>query len=392
MQLPLSAPLQDFIVRHESASAEELLLHARRYPDIDMAFAVDQIIARRHIKEKLPLWYQNRDIVFPSRIAAEQCSSEITASYKQQLIKGERVCDLTGGLGVDSWYLAQKAREVVYVERLPEYCTAAAHNFNALRATNIRVINSDCREIPESIETDTFYIDPARRSDTNKRLFALSDCEPNILELKKSLLRHAQRLIVKISPMADLTETLRLLPETIEIHILAVKNECKELLFVLENTPQKIQIHTRAFHARGCQEYSFSPQEEKEAPLLLAENPGTYLYEPNAALLKSGAFKSVAVRFHLLKLHRHSHLYTSDTYCGNFPGRKFLIRESLPFTGKLLKQLRKNTPQANIAVRNFPMTVEQIRKTSGIADGGETYLFATTLADARRFLFLCEKC
>lgn len=392
MQLPLSAPLQDFIARHESASAEELLLHARRYPDIDMAFAVDQIIARRHIKEKLPLWYQNRDIVFPSRIAAEQCSSEITASYKQQLIKGERVCDLTGGLGVDSWYLAQKAREVVYVERLPEYCTAAAHNFNALRATNIRVINSDCREIPESIETDTFYIDPARRSDTNKRLFALSDCEPNILELKKSLLRHAQRLIVKISPMADLTETLRLLPETIEIHILAVKNECKELLFVLENTPQKIQIHTWAFHARGCQEYSFSPREEKEAQLLLAETPGTYLYEPNAALLKSGAFKSVAVRFHLLKLHRHSHLYTSDTYCGDFPGRKFLIRESLPFTGKLLKQLRKNTPQANIAVRNFPMTVEQIRKTSGIADGGETYLFATTLADARRFLFLCEKC
>lgn len=143
MQLPLSAPLQDFIARHESASAEDLLLHARRYPNIDIAFAVDQIIARRHIKAKLPLWYQNRDLVFPSRIAAEQCSSETTASYKQQLIKGERVCDLTGGLGIDTWYLAQKAREVIYVERYPEYCQAAAHNFKALRTANIQVINSD---------------------------------------------------------------------------------------------------------------------------------------------------------------------------------------------------------------------------------------------------------
>ncbi len=391
MQLPLSAPLQDFIARHESAHAEDLLLHAQRYPDIDIAFAVDQIIARRHIKAKLPLWYQNRNLVFPSRIAAEQCSSETTASYKQQLIKGERVCDLTGGLGIDTWYLAQKAREVIYVERYPEYCQAAAHNFKALRTANIQIINSDCREILDSIQADTFYIDPARRSDTNKRLFALGDCEPNILELKKTLLQQAQRLIIKISPMADLTETLRLLPETIEIHILAIKNECKELLFVLENTPQEVQIHTRTFHDQGNQEYIFTLREEKEAPLLLAETPGTYLYEPNAALLKSGAFKSIAIRYNLQKLHRHSHLYTSDTHCENFPGRKFRIRESLPFTGKLLKQLRKNTPQANIATRNFPMTVDQIRKTSGIADGGETYLFATTLADTRRFLLLCEK-
>lgn len=391
MQLPLSVPLQDFIAQHESDSAEDLLLHAQRYPEIDMAFAADQIIARRHIKAKLPLWYQNRDLVFPSRIAAEQCSSETTASYKQRLIKGERVCDLTGGLGVDCWYLAQKAREVIYVERNPEYCQAAAHNFKVLRTDNIRVINSDCREIADSVQTDTFYIDPARRSDTNKRLFALGDCEPNILELKESLLRRSQRLIIKISPMADLTETLRLLPETVEIHILSVKNECKELLFILENTPQEVQIHTRAFQPNGCQAYSFPLREEKEASLLLAETPGTYLYEPNASLLKSGAFKSVAARYRLLKLHRHSHLYTSDTYCRDFPGRKFLIREGFPFTGKLLKQLRKHTPQANIAVRNFPLTVEQIRKTSGIAEGGDTYLFATTLADTRRFLFLCEK-
>lgn len=391
MQLPLPDSLQDFIARHESASTDDLLLHAQRYPGIDMAFAVNQIIARRHIKDKLPLWYCNQALVFPSRIASEQCSSEITASYKQQLIKGERVCDLTGGLGIDSWYFAQKAKEVIYVERSTEYCQAAVHNFKILKTENIQVINSDCRDILESIHTDTFYIDPARRSDTNKRLFALSDCEPNIIELKKILLQHSQRLIIKISPMADLTETLHLLPETTEIHILAVKNECKEILFVLENTPQKIQIHTLAFQNNECQQFSFSPQEEKEAPLLLAEAPGIYLYEPNSALLKSGAFKSIAVRNNLQKLHRHSHLYTSDIYCENFPGRKFIIRKNIPFTGKLLKELRKDTPQANISVRNFPMSVEQIRKTSGIADGGEIYLFATTLTDTRRFLLLCEK-
>lgn len=391
MLLPLSSQLMDFIARHESDSAEELLLHAKRYPDIDMPFAVDQIAARKQIKEKLPAWHENRNLVFPSRIAAEQCSSETTAAYKQSLLKGDRVCDLTGGLGIDSWYFAQKAKEVIYVERLPEYCRAAEHNFKALNADNIRVIHSDCRKLLPALQTDTFYIDPARRSDSNKRLFALSDCEPNVLALKDELLQHSQRLIVKLSPMADITETLRLLPETTEIHILAVKNECKEILFILEHAPQETQIHTLSFYPGGYHKFSFRPQEEKEAPLLLAESSETYLYEPHAALLKSGAFKSVAVHYGVLKLHQHSHLYTSDTYREDFPGRKFLIKQKLPFTGKLLKALRKEIPQANIAVRNFPMTVEQIRKASGIAEGGDIYLFATTLANARRFLLLCEK-
>ena len=263
MPLPLSDQMLDFIARHESDSPEQLLLHAGRYPDIDVSFAVNQIAARKHIKDKLPVWYANRNLIFPSRIAAEQCSSEITAFYKQQLLRGERVCDLTGGLGIDSWYFAQKAKEVIYIERFPEYCQAATHNFETLNVTNIQILNSDCRNILDSIHADTFYIDPARRSNSNKRLFALNDCEPNVLESKKILLQHSQRLIIKISPMADLTETLRLLPETTEIHILTVKNECKEILFVLENTPREIQIHTRAFQNNGCQEFSFFPQEEK---------------------------------------------------------------------------------------------------------------------------------
>lgn len=391
MQLPLSAHLQDFIARHESDSTESLLLHAQLYPDIDVPFAVNQILARKNIKDKLPLWYANRELIFPSRIATEQCSSETTASYKQQLIKGDTVCDLTGGLGIDSWYFAQKAKKVTYIERFPEYCRAAEHNFKILNTNNIHILNTDCRNLLDTLQADTFYIDPARRSDSNKRLFALSDCEPNILSLKKNLLLNTQRLIIKISPMADITETLRLLPETTEIHILAVKNDCKEILFVLENIPQNLRIYTVSFQLNECQKFSFTPEEEKNAPLLLAEVPEMYLYEPNAALLKSGAFKSAATHYNLLKLHQHSHLYTSGKYCENFPGRKFIIRNYFPFTGKRLKQLHKDIPKANIAVRNFPMTVQQIRKTSGITEGGDVYLFATTTVNTRRIILVCEK-
>nr|WP_251620825.1 class I SAM-dependent methyltransferase [Odoribacter lunatus] len=389
--MPLSQQLQDFIAQHETASTDKLLLHARSYPDIDIVFAVDQIIARKHIKEKLPLWYQNRGIVFPSRLAAEQCSSETTATYKQNLLKGNTLCDLTGGLGVDSWFFAQKAQNVTYIERMPEYCRAATHNFHLLGTNNITVLHADCRDIAHTLQTDTFYIDPARRTDSNKRLFALADCEPNIIPLKQTLLTNTQRLIIKISPMADISETLRLLPETTEIHILAIKNECKEILFVLDPSPRTIQIHTVSFQTNEHQYFSFNPEEEKKTPLQLAEALDSYLYEPNAAILKSGAFKSIATRFRLLKLHQHSHLYTSDTPCPEFPGRKFKITAVLPFTGKLLKKLKHDIPQANITVRNFPMTVEQIRKTSGIGDGGHLYLFATTIANSRRVLLVCEK-
>lgn len=391
MQLPLPAELQDFIMTHLSASVDKLLLNATHYPGIDLPFAADQILARQHIREKLPEWYARKGLVFPSRLSAEQCSSETTALYKQQLIKGNSVCDLTGGLGIDSWYFAQKAGQVNYIERSSDYCAAAAHNFSLLGATNIQILNMDCREAIRNLQADTFYIDPARRSEGNKRLFALSDCEPDVLKLKNELLQRGQRLIIKLSPMADITETLRLLPESTEIHLIAVRNECKEVLFVLENNPRQLQIHAVSFSKDGEQQFSFSPEEEKAAPLLLTDCPGSYLYEPHAALLKSGAFKLITLRYDLKKLHQHSHLYTSDHFRENFPGRRFRIRNVYPFSGKLLRKLRKDLPQANIAIRNFPLSVSQIRKTSGIAEGGSVYLFATTIAPARRIIVECEK-
>lgn len=388
--------LKEFIQEHLNGNTDKLLLNASRYPGIDVPFAVSQITARRQIKDKLPSWYANDDLVYPSRLSTEQCSSETTARYKQRLIAGECVCDLTGGLGIDSYYFAQKAKKVVYIERFPEYCAAAKTNFQVLGINNVQILNADAREVVNTLNTDTFYIDPARRADGNKRIFALAECEPDILQLKPILLEHAQRLIVKISPMADIDETLRLLPETTEVHILAVKNECKELLFVLENgidiSQKQVTVHAVNYETNGdCQLFTFTPDEEKAAELRTTATVKKYLYEPHAALLKSGAFKLTAIRFGMEKLHRHSHLYTSDYICPDFPGRRFIVQDVFEFSGKLLKQLHKTIPQANITTRNFNLSVADLRKRSGIREGGDIYLLATTSDDNRKILLSCRK-
>lgn len=392
----LTPELKNFIATHLSHDTDKLLLNAKQYKEIPMAFAVDQILARRQVRDKLPTWYNLPDLFFPSRISAEQCSSELTARYKQSLLRGKKICDLTGGLGIDSWYFSQVAKEVIYIERLAAYCEAAASNFAVLKADNIQIIEADVKNLFPSLQADTFYIDPARRSGNNKRLFAITDCEPDILQFKNILLKKSQRLIVKISPMADLTETLKLIPEIIEIHIVAVRNECKEILLVLENKeplPEaKVKIVTVNFTAAGEQQlFSFERGEEQTSDYHLTDTIKAYIYEPNSAILKSGAFQLISRRYLVDKLHRHSHLYTSDQRIEHFPGRIFKVKQVMEFSRKKLKQWGKQFPQANISVRNFPMSVAEIRKSSGISDGGPFYLFATTIGNARRILMDCEK-
>lgn len=387
--------MKNYIREHAAADTDKLLLGASRQGDIDVPFAVDQILARRQIRDKLPAWYANEDVVFPSRLSAEQCSSEQTARYKQRLLRGDCLCDLTGGLGADSFYFAEKAREVIYLERFPAYCEAARTNFAALGARNIDVRHTDAREALATLRADTFYLDPARRAGCDRRVFALADCEPDVLQLKPLLLERAERVIVKISPMADLEETRRLLPETREIHVVAVKNECKELLFVLEQpegTPGEPLIHAvNLLPEAETAPFVFTPAEERTAAPLLADAPGAYLYEPHAALLKSGAFKLIAQRLGTPKLHRHSHLYTSATLCPGFPGRTFRVERVLPFSGKLLRTLAADYPKANLTTRNFPLSVAEVRKRTGIKEGGDTYLFATTTADEQKILVATHK-
>ena len=387
---------QRFVKEHAGDDLTRLLLSASRYPSIDVPFAADQIAARRQIREKLPSWYANDALLFPSKISAEQCSSEQTASYKQRLVaESDTLCDLTGGLGIDSYYFSRKARQITYIERFPAYCEAARNNFSALGVDNITVVEGDSSELASRLpRVDAFYIDPARRGEGNKRVYALQDCEPDLPALLPELFRHAPKVLAKLSPMTDIRQTLELLPGTTEVHVLSVKNECKELLFVMEcETAVTLPvIHCINYDSSGREEaFAFTLQDERSEILQLADRIGRFFYEPNASLLKAGAFKSVAVRFGLAKLHVSSHLYTSDTVVEDFTGRCLVVAEVYPFSGKLCKSLSKDIPQANMTVRNFPLSVEELRKRTKITDGGNVYLFATTLADSSKILVKCSK-
>lgn len=387
--------LKQFIREHAEDDVNRLLLGASRYPGIDIPFAVEQIVSRRQIKEKLPSWYANDALLFPAKIAAEQCSSELTATYKQRLVgKDTHLCDLTGGLGIDSYFFSRKVKQVTYIERFSGYCQAARHNFGVLHANNIRVIEGDAvRLFPDISGIDTFYIDPARRAEGDKRVYALPDCEPDLTVILPALLRHAPKVIAKLSPMADIRQTLSLLPGTSEVHVLSVKNECKELLFVVQREGiDEPVIHCCNYTSEKEEEFfTFSFSDEKEAHPPLADKIGAYLYEPDSSILKAGAFKCIGSRFGVGKLHTSSHLYTSDNLIEDFPGRRFIVEEVLPFNNKLIKTLNKTIPQANLSIRNFPLSVEELRKRTKIADGGNTYLFATTLGNNNKILIRCKK-
>ncbi|MDR0750791.1 MAG: class I SAM-dependent methyltransferase [Tannerellaceae bacterium] len=390
--------MRQFIREHAGDNPERLLLAASRYPGIDVAFAVGQIAARRQVRDKLPSWLADDRLAFPSVIAAEQCSSEQTARYKQRLIsRGDCLCDLSGGLGVDSLAFSAKARRVIYMEKRGDYCCAARHNFQLLGAGNIEVWQGEaslllCR-LPEAGAIDVFYIDPARRGEGNKRVFALSDCEPDLPALLPALLQRAPRVIAKLSPMADIRQTLELLPGAREAHVVSVRNDCKELLFVMgrPEAEHPLAITCINYTAEGKEEtFAFTLQQEKQLEITCASRVLPYLYEPNASLLKAGAFKSVT-RLGVSKLHPHSHLYTSERLAPSFPGRVFYAEETFPFSNALCRTLARTLPQANITARNFPLTVEELRKKTGIKDGGNAYLFATTLHDGRKALIKCRK-
>ena len=393
----MTPALMAFIQAHLSDDPDRLLLSASRYPEIDMPFVVAQITARRQIKEKLPTWYQQEQLLFPAKIAAEQCSSEQTALYKQQLVtEGDTLCDLTGGLGIDSYYFSRRVKQVYYIERFPSYCEVARANMATLGARNVVVLEGDSTQWLDQLPAiDVFYVDPARRGEGNKRMFALSDCEPDLTQLLPRLLAKAPRVIAKLSPMADLRQTLALLPTTQAIHILSVKNECKELLFVIGREPRESAVPIHCVHltkqAASDECFVCSLEAEQQAVSHLATTLRRYLYEPNASVLKAGAFKQVACQFPVEKLQVSSHLYTSDLYLDRFPGRRFEVDEVIPFHSKSCKQLAGQSLQANVTTRNFPLTVEALRKKCRIREGGDIYLFATTGPKEEKLLIRTHK-
>ena len=397
----LSETTKKFIRDHAGDKLPELLLSASRYPGVNVKEAVVQIKARNRIRDKLPSWYRDDRLYFPSTLAVEQCSSELTAMYKQRFVQvADWVCDLTGGLGVDSYFFAQKASRVTYVEREEAYCDAARNNFQFLKANPVEIIHADAIELVANSDeriagVDVFYLDPDRRGTGNKRLFAISDCEPDLTKII-SLLQKQCRLIVKLSPMLDITQALSQIPNVREVHIVSVKNDCKEVLIISGGLMQLTQtdpvIYCVNYTTDGTEQpFRFRLSEEYAADITFAKDNGRYLYEPNASILKAGAYKSIALQYNVAKLHASSHLYTSDRLITPFPGRIFEITEIIPFSSRICKSLYKNIPQAHVAVRNFPLSVAELRKRTKIADGGTVYLFATTLSDNRKALIQCRK-
>ncbi|MFR8835258.1 THUMP-like domain-containing protein [Bacteroides nordii] len=389
----LSQSTIEFIRAHSQDDVRLLALQAPRYPDVDMPAAIVQIAGRQAAANKIPSWQSIEELWYPRHLSLEQCSSEITAQYKSTLADGETLADLTGGFGIDCAFMASRFRKVSYVERQEELCEITKHNFPLLGLKHITVYNEDGVVHLQKMEpVDCIFIDPARRNEHGGKTIAISDCEPDVAELEELLLSKGKQIIIKLSPMLDLTLALKSMKRTREVHIISVNNECKELLLIIGNEPsQLIPIHCINLTSKEKQTFTFTREEELEAECLYTKEPGKYLYEPNASILKAGAFRSIASRYKVKKLHPNSHLYTSDLWIENFPGRSFQITGQCSFNKKEIKETIGELKKANITVRNFPATVAEIRKRTKLSDGGEVYLFATTLFNEQKVFIKCSK-
>ncbi len=487
--MELSAETIDFIERNAKADVRALALKAKRKKGVDLPLALTQIAGRQTARHKLPTWGMTDGILYAPHLPLEQCSSEITARYKATLVSGESFTDLTAGFGVDCFFLSTRFRKATYVERQSLLCDIARHNFplllnritsegeielsgktvcypkelateetekkanevvnpdctkylqrmekkDVLGATTIEVVNADCAEYLQQMEkVDCLFVDPARRDVHGRKTVAIADCEPDICQLESLLLQKGETILIKLSPMLDITQALRSLTAITDVYVISVQNECKELLLRLSSgkaSTDEPQIHCVNLTPRQghpsvsvgkaidtgadacskddstsshgivplfilpngaevyCSSFSFKPREESSVTTTYADTVGHYLYEPNASLLKAGAYHSAGLRYGLQKLHPNSHLYTGDTLLPDFPGRCFTIEQTWGFSKKELKAL-STLRQANVTIRNFPASVNDLRKKLHLADGGDTYLFATTLASGEKALIQCRK-
>ena len=401
-----------FAEAHRNEDVRDLALKTKRTADLDLPAALDQIAGWQIARNKLPQWAACADIVYPAHISMEQCSSQFTAQYKAEIARrllrslpqsaGQTandvtMTDLTGGFGVDFSYLARGFGHATYVERQSHLCELAAHNMAALGLMQAQVVCGDGVEYLRAMEpAQLIYIDPARRDEHGARTYAIEDCTPDVLALRDLLLAKARYVMIKLSPMLDWRKAVDDFAGTVaEVHIVSTGNECKELLLLLgqgEGVPaDDIPIHCVNFTGVPApQALVFTRRQEKERACPYTPQLKSYLYEPNASVLKAGAFRSLSSLYKVEKLHPNSHLYTSDHFLPDFPGRKFRITSSCGFGKKEVKEMLAAEKKANLTVRNFPATVAELRKRLKLAEGGGTYLFATTLADEKKVLIRCQ--
>ena len=431
---------QDFIRQHQDDDVRQLAFLGSKYPEVDMPFALDQIRGRKMARVKLPRWASLEGIIYPPHISMEQCSSESTALYKAELagrllglpasssgieMKAENeieFVDLTGGFGVDFSYIAARLGvKSMYVERQAHLCEAAKENFERLGLKNAIVKNGDGIEVLHSflskkddaasaddslgitydqprslLKTNLglkiIFIDPARRDDAGNKVVSLKDCTPDVTVLQEEMLSKADYVIIKLSPMLDWHRAISELSHVREVHIISVNNECKELLLVLSarNMGENLRIYCiNDAQSFVCDELDMESSQVKIAPSTLEEMQ--YLYEPNASLMKAGCFGVLSGRYDARMLSKNSHLFVSQAPIEAFPGRSFRIIAVSSFNKKELKRHLSGITKANIATRNFPLSVAELRKRLKLKDGGETYIFATTLSDESHVLVITEK-
>lgn len=414
--MELTPEQKQFILAHEQENVRETAL---RFVRDDMPLLLSQIIGRRMAEKKIPAWYAEEDIIYPPHLSLEQSSSELTARYKASLISGRNdtfvdltsfvettnpgsvewenntFADLTGGMGIDFSFLSPYFRTAFYVEQNEELCRIAEHNFQVLGLRNTTIYCAGAEHfLKETIPLDFIYLDPSRRDNIGRKLFRIDDCSPDLLKIKPWLLEKSGRALVKYSPMLDISLAVKSLGYVSEVHVVSVDNECKELLFLLSSKTTVIEPLFVAVNLKrsGREErFLFTITQEQETLVGFADNPDRYLYEPNSSILKAGAFKSVAEAYSLQKLHINSHLYTSDKLIEDFPGRIFEVETFFVPNKKNIKTFSQETRKTNITVRNFPMTVAEIRRKTGLEDGGDIYLFATTLANGQKVWIICRK-
>ena len=463
-ELCIADSVKEFIEKHLKDDVNRLAL--AKFPEgIDREFVIRQIHARQVLSKKLPSWAENDELVFPKKLSLEQCSSELTAKYKATLLStksheitrkefSEDSCsladekriliDLTGGMGVDTAFLSDNFDKTYYVEMQEELCEIAKHNFKILNK-NIEVVNDNAEHFLTICDkVDCIYLDPARRDEYGRKMVSLHDCSPDVVDLHDILLKKARRVLIKVSPMLDIEMVKKELKDITEIHVVAVRNECKEVLIgIQEFRSSGVQeIETQSFKdtnigsesLRLCDSatlikisatdlrenwsFTFTEDEEQNAEWTLADNIGKYLYEPGVACMKAGCFKLLSQRYGLDKLHRNSHLYTSDELVSDFPGRIFEVVNVVPFDKKTKKniwtlsfedaktQRRKDAKndseslrlcdsatikKASVATRNFPLSAEELKKNLGLQDGSDFYIFGTTMKGEKKIVVLTKK-
>lgn len=428
----------DFIRQHQEDDVRQLAFLGSKYLEVDMPLALDQIRGRKMARTKLPRWAGIEGIIYPPHISMEQCSSETTAMYKAELAarllniqsrktpnpeneenskicefptesavdskfaKNEGTCDfhneidfvdLTGGFGVDFSYIAARLGvKAMYVERQKHLCEAAKENFERLGLENAEVRNGDGVEVLHSLShLSLIFIDPARRDDAGNKVVSLQDCTPDVTQLQDEMLEKADFVIIKLSPMLDWHRAVSELRHVREVHIISTGNECKELLLVLSSKTEE-DASLKVYCVNDNQVMSY--QEDEDAIVSIASGESSsmrYLYEPNASLMKAGSFGIISSRYGVKMLAKNSHLFVSQEPIPDFPGRSFRIKAVSSFNKKELKRQLSGITKANIATRNFPLSVAELRKRLKLKDGGDTYIFATTLSDESHVLLVCEK-